>query len=118
MLRDKYQSHLKDFYPKFFNADYPKQKLENKIQKHFDHRILFFQPKYKSEIVYSGEISTAQAVELVYDSSSSTVKMLENCADILRREILEKKTENSDSTWPPSSDYLYSCPVPEDLTII
>ena len=90
---------------------------KNKIQKHFDHRILFFQPKYKSEIVYSDEISTAQAVELVYDSSSSTVKMLENCADILRREILEKKTENSDSTWPPSSDYLHSCPVPEDLTI-
>ena len=87
MLKDKYQSYLKIFYPKFFNAEYPNQKLKNKIQRHFDHRILFFQPKYESEIVYSST------------------------------KILEKETESADSTWPPSSDYLHSCPVPDDLTI-
>ena len=61
--------------------------LKNKIQRHFDHRILFFQPKYESEIVHSST------------------------------KILEKETESADSTWPPSSGYLHFCPVPEDLTI-
>ena len=79
-------------YPKFHNADYPNQKLKDKIQRKFNGRILFFQPKYKSEIVYSEEISTAQAVEIVYDSSSFELKILENSAQLLRRNILEKQT--------------------------
>ena len=84
ILKDKYQCYLKDTYPKFHNAEYPNQKLKDKIQRHFNGRILFFQPKYKSEIVYSEEISTAQAVEIVYDSSSSELKILENSAQLLR----------------------------------
>lgn len=76
----------------------------------------FFQPKYRSEIVYSGEIATSRAVEFAYESSSSEFKILENSALLLRIKILEKQTDNTETAWPPTSDYLHSCPVPEHLT--
>lgn len=109
ILKEQYQTYLKQNHPQFFNPLYATQKLKNKILKHFPERVHFFKPKCGSEIVYSDELSTSQAVEFAFHSSASETRALENAALILRKKIMNKYSESSEISWPPTTEYVFFC---------
>ena len=77
--------------------------------------MIFFKPKYRSEIVYSDDITTADAVEFAFVSSASELRSLENTGLLLRSKILESFSEYKDIEWPPTREYLHSSPIPHHL---
>ena len=54
-----------------YNPLYKTSKLNQSWRKKFASRIRFWQPNYKSELVYSSEIPPGQAVETAFEVAES-----------------------------------------------
>lgn len=108
MLREKYLQYMKESYSKFYNSNYKTYKLKDKLIKHFSHRLKFWQPNYKSDLVYSNDIETGSAVEFAFELAASEEKRLEEAATILRRHIKDAFQDAEEMPWPPSAQYLSS----------
>ena len=52
MLRERYLNFLLDNYPYAYNENYKTYMLNNKLSSNFHGRIKFWQPNFKSELVY------------------------------------------------------------------
>lgn len=52
MLREKYLNFLKENYPKLYNPNYKTYKLKDKLSRHFGTQIQFWQPNFRSELVF------------------------------------------------------------------
>ena len=71
MLRERYLSFLQMHSPEYYNADYKTDKLKEKLYEHFGDKIEFWHPNYRSDLVYSEEIPTGQAIEVAFETASS-----------------------------------------------
>ncbi|GFR97961.1 hypothetical protein ElyMa_002758700 [Elysia marginata] len=56
MLKENYLTYLQSRHPQEYNPKYKTYKLKQKLQKHFGEKIQFWQPSYRSELVYSNEV--------------------------------------------------------------
>ena len=84
MLREHYLQFMLEHHPDFYNPDYKTYKLKSKLIKCFGNRIQFWQPNYKSELVYSPVVKKGQAIESAFEIAASESKRLEDSALILR----------------------------------
>jgi hypothetical protein len=108
MLREKYLQFMMDNSPEFYNPSYKTDKLKNKLLRQFQGQIQFWQPNYRSELVYSSNILKGQAVETAFELAASDERVVEDCAMMLRRNILDFKEGQSFSEWPPRASNLLS----------
>ena len=86
-LRERYLQHIQDNNPEFYNPEYKTDKLKDKLKNRFGSSLQFWQPNYKSQLVYSSGIQKGQAVEAAFETAASEAKRLEETALILRKEI-------------------------------
>ena len=96
MLRERYLSFLQMHSPEYYNADYKIDKLKEK----------FWHPNYRSDLVYSEEIPTGQAIEVAFETASSDERLVMDVAQLLRRLIVDSKPDTSDQIWPPTTQNL------------
>lgn len=68
--------------------------------------IKFWQPNYKTELVYSSDVSKGEAIEVAFEVTASETKRLQEAASILRRAIQVAYAEAEEMPWPPSADCL------------
>ncbi|KAH3812644.1 hypothetical protein DPMN_141080 [Dreissena polymorpha] len=99
---------MMDNSPEFYNPSYKTDKLKNKLLREFQGQIQFWQPNYRSELVYSSNILKGQAVETAFELAASDERVVEDCAMMLRRNILDFKEGQSFSEWPPRASNLLS----------
>ncbi|GFR95192.1 hypothetical protein ElyMa_004422200 [Elysia marginata] len=104
----RYLQYIKSHYPDFYNPNYKTYKLKAKLWKHFGGRIQFWQPNYKSELVYPNELPKGAAVETAFEVACSEEGRLKEAAFMLRRLILDFFNDSQPLPWPPSSAYLLS----------
>jgi hypothetical protein len=118
MLREKYLQHLQEHSPEFYNPNYKTGKLKARLIAHFGDKMNFWQPNYKSDLVYSAHIQTGEAVEAAFEAATSESRILEEAAAILRRNIQFAHHNAKDLPWPPSADSLAgeSVSIPQSLT--
>ena len=72
--------------------------------KRFGSSIQFWQPNYKSELVYSSDVSKGEAIEVAFEVAASETKRLQEVAPILRRAIQVALAEAEAATnrkWTP-----------------
>ena len=108
MLKEIYLRFLQENHVEFYNCNYKTEKLKKK----YGDILKFWQPNYKSELVYCSNISKGQAIEDAFEIASSEAKRLEEAALILRRIIFDSHTESTDMPWPPSKEYLTQDDIP------
>lgn len=108
MIKEKYLEYLKTHHPEFYNPNYKTYKLKDRLQKKLGAKIQFWQPNYKSELVYSNDIPKGAAVETAFESASSDERRLQEAALVLRRVIFDTYSVSQTCPWPPSSEYLLS----------
>ena len=85
--KKKYLSYLQSYFPDIYNPEYKTYKLTDKLMKAFGNHIQFWQPNYKSELVYSKDVTKGAAIETAFEQASSEEKRLEEAALILRQEV-------------------------------
>ncbi|KAK3794870.1 hypothetical protein RRG08_001021 [Elysia crispata] len=79
MLREKYLTYLQSKYPQEYNPNYKTDKLKQKLQKHFGEKVQFWQPNYRSELVYSNEVPRTD--EETYDDDSFDSDFLDDSSE-------------------------------------
>ena len=108
MLRERYLTSILHNNPDCYNPDYKTDKLKSKLVKRFGSSIQFWQPNYKSELVYTSDITKGEAIEVAFEAAASETKRLQEAASILRRAIQVAYAEAEEMPWPPSADFLVS----------
>jgi hypothetical protein len=108
MLRERYLQYIQEHAPDFYNPNHMTQKLKDKLCKHFGNEIQFWQPNYRSELVFSSGLHTGEAVEAAFEAATSERKILEDAAAILRRHINYAHSTSPEMPWPPPASYLHS----------
>ena len=108
MLREWYLTSILHNNPDCYNPDYKTDKLKSKLVKRFGSSIQFWQPNYKSELVYASDITKGEAIEVAFEAAASETKRLQEAASILRRAIQVAYAEAEEMPWPPSADFLVS----------
>ena len=73
--------------PDCYNPDYKTDKLKSKLVKRFGSSIQFWQPNYKSELVYSSDVSKGDTIEVAFEAAATETERLQEAASILRRAI-------------------------------
>ena len=106
MLREHYLQFMLEHYPDFYNPDYKTYKLKSRLIKCFGNKIQFWQPNYKSELVYSPGVKKGQAIESAFEIAASESKRLEESALILRRAIMTAHKQSQEVPWPTSASVL------------
>jgi hypothetical protein len=109
MLRERYLNSILEHSPKFYNPNHKTDKLKEKLQAHFKDNIQFWRPNNKSsDLVYSSNVNTGEAVEIAFEAVTSESKTLEEAALILRRHINCAHANAEESPWPPSAENLHT----------
>ena len=98
MLRDMYLQHMATNHADVYNPDYTSQKLKAKLTARFGQHLTFWlpQPTCKSELVFSSQLDTGEAVETAFDASTSETKILHEAAAILCRQIKQVHSSAAD----------------------
>ena len=71
MLYERYLYFLQMHSPEYYNSAYKTDKLKEKLHKHFRDKIKFLRLNYRSDLVYSKEVPTGQAIEAAFETASS-----------------------------------------------
>ncbi|KAK3773241.1 hypothetical protein RRG08_012366 [Elysia crispata] len=108
MLTEKYCLYMQSHHPEVYNPNYKTYKLKDKLLKAFGSKLQFWQPNYRSELVFSAEVPKGCAVEAAFECASSDERRLEEAALVLRRLIFDSFKNAPEMPWPPSADYLLS----------
>lgn len=111
MLRERYLQFIYENSPQYHNVDYKTYKLKSKLINHFGNKIQFWQPNYKSDLVFSSEIPKGQAVESAFEVAASEAKRIEEAALLIRRAIKNAQSESQQIPWPPTHSFLHSTAV-------
>lgn len=94
--------------PAHYNPQHKIYKLKSKLIKHFGQRIKFWQPSFRSDLVYSQELPAGQAVGAAFESAASHDKKLEEAGMVLCRYITDSLRETEEFPWPLSAGYYFS----------
>ena len=120
MLRDRYMTFLKDHVPQYCHEPIRTASLKQKLINHFGAKIKFWLPSRKctSELVYTADLDTGDAVQTAYEATASEKRILADAAAILRRDIEARHNTAKATPWPPSATdlQLESTKPPESLT--
>ncbi|KAK3732161.1 hypothetical protein RRG08_026543 [Elysia crispata] len=108
MLTENYCLYMQSHHPEVYNPNYKTYKLKEKLLKAFGSKLQFWQPNYRSELVFSAEVPKGCAVEAAFECASSDERRLEEVALVLRRLIFDSFKNAPEMPWPPSADYLLS----------
>ena len=100
MPRERYLEYMHPHSPEYYNADYQTHKLKGKLQFHFVDSLQFWQPNFKSELVYSSIIGTVYTVEVAFEAATSESWILEEAAAILPH-IQTRYSTSESLPWPP-----------------
>ena len=76
MLKEKYLSYIQEHTPEFYNPNYTTFKLKSKLCSLFGEKLEFWQPNYRSDLVFSKGLRTGEAVEMAFESATSESKIL------------------------------------------
>ena len=77
MLKEKYLLFMQQIYPEYYNPNYKTDKLKDKIQRRFGYKVTFWQPSYRTELIYSTHVQSGQAVEIAFQTVASESRRLE-----------------------------------------
>ena len=86
-VKKKNLQHIQAHAPKFYNPNHQPHKLKDKLVNFFGKEIKFWQPDYKSELVYSSALDRGEAVEAAFEAATSENRILKEAASILCRHI-------------------------------
>ena len=75
MLREKYLTYIEEHTPMFYTPMHKTLKLKYRLISHFGDKIQFWHPNYKSELVYSSDLQTSEAVEVTFEGATSETKI-------------------------------------------
>ena len=103
MLKEKYLLYLQEHYPPIYNPNYKTYKLKNKLEKYFGHRVKFWAPNYRSELIYSDLLPVGQAVEAAFEIAASEERFLQEAAMMLKRQLMDAKRNAAVLPWPPTT---------------
>lgn len=106
MLRETYLLFMQDQRPEYYNPKYKTYKLKSKLEKKYGQALQFWQPNYRSELVYSSNVPQGQAIETAFEVAASESRRVEEAALVLRRIILDAGKAAPEMPWPPSHEYL------------
>ena len=106
MLREKYLNHMQTHYPKYHNTDYKTYKLKDKLISTFGQKLKFWPLNSGSELVYSSELASGQAVGVAFETLASQKRKVQDTAILLRSLVRDAFKNKKDVAWPPSPDYL------------
>ena len=67
ILKERYLQFMYENSPSVYNPLYKTSKLKSKLMKKFGSRTKFWQPNYRSKLVYSSEIPHSQAIETAFE---------------------------------------------------
>ena len=95
ILKERYLQFMYENNPSVYNSLYKTSKLKLKLMRKIGSPIKFWQPNYKSELVYSSEIPHGQAIEAAFEVAASESKRAEEAALVLRRIITEIRKESA-----------------------
>lgn len=101
MLKEKYLLFMQQKNPEHYNPNYKTDKLKDKIQRRFGDKVKFWQPNYRTELIYSTHIQSGQAVEVAFQTAASESRRLEESAMFLQRTIIAAYREARELPWPP-----------------
>ena len=108
MLKERYLQFMYENSPSVYSPLYKTSELKSKLMKKFESRTKFWQPNYKSELVYSFEIPHGQTTETAFEVAASISKHVEEAALVPRRIITESHKESIKRPCLPSADNLLS----------
>jgi hypothetical protein len=108
MLRERYLNYILEKTPQYYNENHKTDKLKEKLIAFFGDKINFWRPNNRSDLVYSSNISTGEAVQVAFEAATSESKVLEEAALILRRNIQQAFRNSKEMPWPPTAEYLKS----------
>jgi hypothetical protein len=108
MLRERYLNYIVEHSPQFYNAQHKTDKLKEKLVAYFGNKIQFWRPNKRSDLVYSSDVNTGEAVNVAFEAATSESKILQEAASILRRNIQQAFKSSEELPWPPSDEYLKS----------
>ena len=77
-LRERFFSYMQEEHPDYYNPDYTTQKLKRRIANQCGTNIKFWTPNFKSELVYSANLPTGQAVESAIVAAASEERRTED----------------------------------------
>jgi hypothetical protein len=97
MLCERYLNFILENSPEHYNAQHKTDKLKEKLSTYFGNKIQFWRPNNKSDLVYSSNVMTGEAVQVAFEAATSESKILEEAASILRRYI--KHAQSTSTQW-------------------
>ena len=78
MLRERLCSFMLEKHLDCYSPDYTTQKLKRRIANQCGTKIKFWTPNFKSELVYSANLPTGQAVESAFVAAASEERRTED----------------------------------------
>ena len=87
MLRERFCSYMQEKHPDYYDPDYTTQNLTRRIANQCGTKIKFWTPNFKSELVYSANLPTGQAVESAFVAAASEERRTEKAACYIIRYV-------------------------------
>ena len=78
MLGERFCSYMHEKHPDYYYPHYTTQKLKRRIANQFGTKGKFWTPNFKSELVYSANLPTGQAVESAFVAAASEERRTED----------------------------------------
>ncbi|GFO35739.1 hypothetical protein PoB_006224400 [Plakobranchus ocellatus] len=102
LCKEMWCTYMLSQYSDFNNKSYKINKLKDKRVKHFKFRINFWQ-RYPgtSDLVYSREIPTGQAVGVAFENATSEERTVIEAAMVIRCAVHDGCNESQQLPWPP-----------------
>ena len=83
ILRERFCSSMQEKHLDYYNPDYTTQKLKRRIANQCGTKIKFWTPNFKSELVYSANLHTGQAIESAFVAAASEERRTKEAAYVL-----------------------------------
>ena len=78
ILRERLCSYMQEKHPDYYSPDYTTQKLKRRIANQCGTKIKVWTPNFKSQLVYSANLPTGQAVESTFVAAASEERRIED----------------------------------------
>ena len=114
MLRERLCSFMLEKHLDCYSPDYTTQKLKRRIANQCGTKIKFWTPNFKSELVYSANLPTGQAVESAFVAAASEKRRIEKAAYYILcyitygRMTMQAYREAEECLCPPLTSFLLS----------
>ena len=114
MLRERLCSFMLEKHLDCYSPDYTTQKLKRRIANQCGTKIKVWTPNFKSQLVYSANLPTGQAVESTFVAAATEERRTKEAAYYILRYItygrmtIQTYREAEECPWPPPTSFLLS----------